>query len=166
MLIPAKGQLYLNLTNGLDVLPLLTHQYYKVIRIQSTACEQKRWDFILSDLDHNLLFDLAIGQVCYIVDCSHTGKMTRALYQGLEWIRYALTRYWLDKPYKPLVKGMNVEKYFSKMYEEKVSKQTFNKLKYYKKFLLTEEIRLVPISWETEHDGDYEYFKKIVEQYK
>src|SRR5574340_1552415 len=63
----SKDVIYLNLTNGLEALPLFADNY-KIICIQSTACEQKRWDYILADLDYNLLFDLALGNNCFIID--------------------------------------------------------------------------------------------------
>ena len=34
------------------------------VRIQSTACEQQRFEAILQDLDSNLLLHLALGHWC------------------------------------------------------------------------------------------------------
>ena len=44
-------KVYLNLTNGIEFLDneLMQARVYDFIRIQSTACEQKRWDFVIQE---------------------------------------------------------------------------------------------------------------------
>lgn len=149
------ARVYLNLTNGLEILfsedlrtkiELLAGGQEvdftpRVIRIQSTALEQKRWDFVIQDLDHGLLFDLATGNTVIVVDYSSHKPESRALYQGLPFIRYVLTRYWLGREEIPWVKKHNVQFLFRKLYSG-LNSQVFAKLSYYRQFLLTESINL------------------------
>ena len=156
--------IYLNLTNGIEALEVLKHTSLhdiKFVRIQSTACEQKRWDFILQELDYNFLMGIALGETITVVDYSATKGQTRAVYQGLEFIKYVLNKYWLNKEYTPNVKGFNCSEYFKSVYD-KLDKRTFKKLEYFKKFLTTSEIRLKSMCFKTEHDGDYKYYSILL----
>ena len=56
---------------------------------------------------------------------------------------------------------MNCSEYFQKEYK-KLDNKTFKKLKYLKKFLNTDKINLTCISFNTNHDGDYNYYKNIL----
>ena len=67
-----KEKHYYNLTNGLQFKNF--NEPYSFIRIQSTACEQKRWDFIIQDLDNDFLYNLAIGNTCIVYDLSEKKK--------------------------------------------------------------------------------------------
>lgn len=158
-----KPIIYLNLTNGLEALPLFADGY-KTIRIQSTACEQKRWDYILADLDNGLLFDLAIGKSCFIIDYTQRKKIPRALFQGVEWIKFVLNRVWLNKEYKPMVRGNDASKYFMEQYRL-LNNVTLNKIKYYRKFINTEEINLIAVGRQTANDGNYTYYAELCKAY-
>ena len=150
---------YLNLTNGIEALRY-TASPQRFIRIQSTACEQKRWDFILQDLDYDFLLSLALGRRCAIYDFGHTGT-PRALWQGVEWIKYALTRNWLKAEYKPIVRGHNASGYFADQYAN-LEARTLSKLKYFRKFVQTETIDLEVIAAPTTHDGQYAYYAELL----
>src|SRR3989304_3594428 len=152
---------FINLTNGIEALLYNAPDGIGFIRIQSTACEQKRWDFILQDLDNNFLMWLAIGAECVVIDFGANKNVPRAIYQGLEFVRYVLNRRWLGLAIKPIVRGNNVSEYFSEQYD-KLSDSTLKKLDYFKKFLLCHEIKLSSIASETCHDGQYEYYKEII----
>jgi len=151
---------FINLTNGIEKIPDLVE--YSFIRIQSTACEQKRWDFILQDLDHNLLMNLAMGNKCIIYDFSKKGR-SRALWQGVEWIKFILNIVWFGIEPKAIVKKRNVTDYFHEQ-REAVSRSTIKKLKYYRKFLLTNELKCVIVGNITEHDGDYPYYTDLIKE--
>lgn len=153
---------YVNLTNGIEAIPELKE--FRFIRIQSTACEQKRWDFILQDLDYDFLMNLAIGNTCIVYDFSNKRDVSRAIFQGLEWVRYALNRRWLNRMIKPIVRGHNVSRYFDEVYRQ-LEDRTKKKLDYFKKFLLTDEIRLQAVCRRTSHDGNYEYYREILANY-
>lgn len=156
---------YLNLTNGIEFIPKLSgHDKLKFIRIQSTACEQKRWDFILQELDYNFLLDLALGNNVTVVDYGANKEVSRACYQGVEWIKYALNKCWFGKDGKAFVRGTDVTNYFGECYA-KLEKRTLKKLSYFKKFLATESLHLDYQSTSTDKDGDYEYYKAILEEY-
>ena len=87
--------------------------------------------------------------------------MSRALYQGIEFIKYVLNRRWLDKEEKAFVRGHNVTEYFRQEYS-KLSENTKKKLDYVKKFLNTDEIHIETCCRKSYHDGQYEYFKELV----
>lgn len=64
-------------------------------RLTSTACEQQDYDKVLTELDADLLVSLALGRSCLVWDagCRHQRSgCPRALWLGLEWVRFALTR--------------------------------------------------------------------------
>lgn len=63
-------------------------------RIQSTACEQKRWGTILREAGYDLLFELASGNEVEIFDCSRRPREPRALWQGVPWVVFACQRAW------------------------------------------------------------------------
>jgi len=132
---------YLNLTNGLQAIERNELEYYRYLRLQSTACEQKRWDFIIQDLDNDFLMNLALGNDCVVYDYSEKKNCTRALYQGLEWVKYVLSRRWFGADVIPLVRGHNCQKYFDDCYN-KLDKKTFRKIDYFKKHIDTKTLNL------------------------
>jgi hypothetical protein len=162
-----KIKIYLNLTNGIEFLSDTDFKEdYNFVRIQSCACERHLWNKILSDLDYNFLMDIALGYTVIVCDASPHKMFSRALYQGVEFIKYALNRIWLDKMTIPYVKGIRCDKYFNEEFN-KLDKSTLKKIKYLRKFLNTDKIDIICISTTTTHDGDYNYFKKLlVDKYK
>lgn len=150
---------FINLTNGLELLDLIPNPHF--VRIQSTACEQKRWDFIIQDLDHTFLLNLAIGNHCVVWDCSHKGE-SRAIWQGLPWIKFALENYWWGNPQIPFVKKHNVLNYFGQCYKT-ITEETKSKLSYYFKFIKKSrsfDLDLTGKSMVTHKDGNYVFFVK------
>lgn len=153
---------FVNLTNGIEAVPNITEPY-AFIRIQSTACEQKRWDFVLQELDYTFLLALASGEVCAIYDYGANKPVPRALYQGVEWVRYALTRRWLGVEVTPYIRGHQVLRYFRECYAA-LDRRTFAKIDYVRKFLNTDELRIDVRTGSTEHDGNYEYYARILRE--
>lgn len=154
---------YLNLTNGIEYIPNVNS--FNFIRIQSTACEQKRWDFILQELDYNFLMDLALGEEVIVVDYGANKEVPRACYQGLEWVKFALNKCWFGKEEKAVVRGYDSTNYFRECYA-KLDKRTLKKLEYFKKFLMTNKLHLECQTSSTDKDGSYEYYKEILKTYK
>lgn len=154
---------YFNLTNGLEFLEEIKD--FKFVRIQSTLCEAKCWDKLILDLDYNFLIDLAQGNTVYVYDTSRNKKQSRAIYQGLEFIRYVLYRKWLNVQIEAYVKHNKVTDYFEIQYNS-LSVAAKKKLDYVKKFLNTNEIKLQGYCKKSLHDGQYEYFKNILKKYK
>lgn len=153
---------YLNLTNGIESLPSLPPgEPFGFVRIQSTACEQKRWDFLLSDLDNDFLLHLAIGTRCVIHDFSSRKNVPRAIYQGVEMIRYVLYKHWLRTSITCTVHRVNTTRYFAEVYRE-LKPPTLKKLSYFRKFLLTDRIRLDALPGRTDYDGNYELYREML----
>lgn len=142
---------FINLTNGLEALPVLAEQapHLNFVRIQSSKCEANDFYGILADLDHNLLFRLASGCECVIYDYGSRRtawygddpdtKIPRALWWGVEWVRYALRVKWRvdgdegEDEAPPTFRGYNVKK----LLDEKLArlpKPLSKKLRYYRKF--------------------------------
>lgn len=163
-----KKKTYLNLTNGLEWLEedsfLEKYDEFEIVRIQSSHCEAKAWNKLLLDLDYGFLLDLATSGIVEIYDTSSKKDMSRALFQGIEVIKYVLTRRWLGiKPEKVYVRGNDSTKYFEWIYD-RLSEEVKKKLDYVKKFLNPEleEIRIDVVCKTSLHDGDFEYFKKLL----
>lgn len=155
---------YLNLTNGLEYANEIKD--YKVVRIQSTICEAKNWDKLIQDLDYNFLLDLAQGNKIEIYDTSSRKKVSRALFQGVEFIKYAINRRWFNnESIKAIVKGQDVTPYFKKEYN-KLNKNTKKKLDYIKKFLNTDHISIETNCKNTIYDGKYDYYKNLLKEKK
>lgn len=151
---------YINLTNGLEAIETLPKDF-SFVRIQSTACEQKRWGHILDDLPYNFLIDLAQGNCCIVHDFSQKKEHPRAIYQGLPWIRYALTRCWFNVHQAPFIKGNNVSEYFCECYNN-LNKKTITRLRYvWKLFGNTDEVHLFGHSKRTQHDGNYQFYREL-----
>ena len=159
---PEAKLIFINLTNGLELLPGISGEI-EFIRIQSSLCEAKNWSQIIEDLDYNFLINLAQGKECLILDCSQRGGESRAIWQGVQWIRYAVNRAWFDIRTESWTRSHNSTEYFKKEYE-KLSKRAKRKLRYIKKFLNCFFIKLYAYGGWTEHDGDYEYFRKILKE--
>lgn len=83
---------YVNLSGGMPWLREFPDARFT--RIQSTACEQKRWGTILREAGYDFLYSLASGTEVEIYDCSRRPREPRALWQGLPWIVYACQRTW------------------------------------------------------------------------
>ena len=92
---------YLNPTNGIESIPMLRfwNEDYRFIRKQSTICEQKNWDRLIQDLDYDFLMNIAISNKCYIYDYGARKPIPRAVYQGVEFIKYVLHKRWLNEEY-------------------------------------------------------------------
>jgi len=62
-----RGSLhFVNLSNGVEALPLLQGQPFAFVRIQSSHCEANNFDGILGALDSTFLMYLAMGHDCYM----------------------------------------------------------------------------------------------------
>ena len=138
---------YVNLTNGVEAIPTLQGDY-RFIRIQSTICEQRLWDRLIQDLDYDFLMNLALGHKCVVYDFGARKPIPRAVYQGLEFVKYVLNRRWLDKEYitnvnrsKNKERKNNCNDYFAKCYEQ-LEDRTKKKLDYFIPYINTDVIYL------------------------
>lgn len=148
---------FINLSSGLDWSHDLATEDVAFIRVQSTWCEQKRWDDLLWDIDANLLMHLALGHTCIIYDASAKRDMARALWQGIELLRYCLSAAW-GVPYDPpAVRGIDNEMacYFDEVWRN-LDTRTKRRLRYFRNFLHTDRIDLQQRCRRTRLDGRYD----------
>jgi hypothetical protein len=101
----AQCQHFVNLTNGLEAVPLLTQRGlpFSYMRLESTQLEQKNYDQVLASLDPNLLMHLALGYSCIIWDFGSRNRrrgVPRAIWFGIEFVRFALAREWYGVGYR------------------------------------------------------------------
>ena len=158
---------YLNLTNGLERLdrgPADQHQW-RFLRLQSTWCEQKLWeDIIWSSVSDDLLFNLAVGNLCIVVDYGARKQEPRAVWQGLEWVKFVLHMRWYGVRYEPTGRCETAGKYFYDQYC-RMGPRTAAKLDYFKPFLYGYDvIRLAALRESTMHDGDKDYYANLVKE--
>lgn len=151
---------FVNLTNGIEAIPTIDGEY-GFIRIQSTACEQKRWDFVIQELDYSFLMALALGHEVIVYDFGARKDVPRAVYQGLALVRYVLDRRWFGIDVTPFVRGHNVHRYFDAVYRA-LDGRTLKKLDYFRKFLRTDRIHLRAVTAATEHDSQYEWYREVL----
>ena len=158
---------YINLTNEVEAIPKIQGDY-RFIRIQSTICEQKLWDRLIQDLDYDFLMNLALDHKCVVYDFGARKPVPRAVYQGLEFVKYVLNRRWLDREYitnvnrsKNQERKNNCNDYFDKCYQQ-LEDRTKKKLDYFLPYVNTEEINLVCITDCTQHDGDKDFYKEVL----
>ena len=131
-----------NLTNGVNCNLFqggtLDPSIVRVTRIQSTQCEQKQWSSVLNTLGPEFFATLARTQQHLVFhDRSERDRYTRALWQGVPWIMYAVTRTWYpDHDFGPGVvltrqgRVMNVGLYWDDMYRS-LPERTLKMLRYY-----------------------------------
>lgn len=157
---------YINLTNGIESLPTLPIGY-RFIRIQSTTCEQKNWDRLIQDLDYDFLLNVALGNECVIYDYGARKPIPRAVYQGLEFLKYVLHKRWLDGKYLTDCNRSNGEhvrkdcnSYFESCYRN-LKDRTKKKLDYFKPYVVG-KVNIVAVTDATMHDGDKEFYRNIL----
>lgn len=85
---------YINLTRGLFCPHMDGCDDPYFTRIQSTACEQKLWPAVLSGVGPDLLTFLAAGGGVVVHDLSEKDRETRAMWQGLKFIKRACETFW------------------------------------------------------------------------
>lgn len=81
---------FINLTNGIQAIEDYKLSDYSFIRIQSTACEQKRFEEIVVTLSDDFLMSCAMGRNCIVYDYGANKTIPRAIWQGLEWVKFVL----------------------------------------------------------------------------
>ncbi|KAL1503986.1 hypothetical protein AB1Y20_010402 [Prymnesium parvum] len=177
---------FINLSNGIEALePLaragLAADSVSFVRVQSSHCEARDFDGILSSLDHNLLMHLALGFECRVYDYGSRGNVwenargeaelrfvPRALWWGLEWARYALHTLWRLPPARepPTLRGVNVQSLFDAQMR-KLPKPLGKRLKYYRPYVAADlaELRLRCFYAETDLDGNREAYGAMLRRY-
>ena len=167
---------FINLTNGVEAIPRLLacgvkESEINYVRIQSTHCESRNYNGILENLDSTFLMNLARGNICLLYDYGSrgTGKLIgendekfgipRSYWLGVEWIRHALANIWnLSESCgeKRYVRGYNSANHFNEQVQL-IPKTLRRRLKYYRSFLVTENLHLYPIYKRTLHDSNKQF---------
>ena len=159
-MLKGKFVYFLNCTTGLEFLDAISKDCeLHFTRIQSTSGEQGRWNYILNNVDNDFLMHLAIGSKCVFFDCTsrYGGRRdSRAIWQCIEWIKYAIHRCWFDEEIKC---PYGQHKHFQHIYNHNLKKATKRRLRYFKRFVLTDKIYLKTVCCRTTHDSDFEYFR-------
>lgn len=137
---------FINLTNGIEWIPYLTD--YSFVRIESTAIEKDDWLRILRDLDVNLLMHLSLGYECHIYDCGTRREVSKTISVGVPYIKKFLTDRWLNCIEMRAI--------------DRETQHLKRKIQYFKRYLNTNEIRLIGHSKSTINDGDRSYFKNTI----
>lgn len=150
---------FINLTNGIEPMVLQCLSPVAFIRVQSTTCEQKQWDRLLMDLDNNFLMHLALGFDCHVWDGSVHSRPARAMRQGMELVRFLVDSIWFDVEY---IAPQGQSNYFKSL---DLTTPVWNKLRYFRRFVAGDEVRLTTHSIVTVHDGDYDYYAQAVKEW-
>ena len=125
---------------------------------------------VIGELDANFLLAAALGYSCVVYDYGSRDKKRgapRALWYGLEFVRYALNVEWFGAADRvPVLRGKNVSRDFSKKIRS-FSKSAKKKLRYYRKFLTDDVkkhgcVRLVGVYTFTTHDDDETFYATLL----
>lgn len=152
---------FINLTNGLQAIEEygLDPSDVRFIRIQSTWCEQKRWEDILMALSDDFLMQAALGHECVVYDYGAGKPVPRAVWQGLEWVKFVLWRLWHAEPYLPEGRAAQAWGYFGKAYYC-LSDRAKARLGYFRKFVAG-PLRIRAVTSATELDGKTEEYVRM-----
>jgi hypothetical protein len=152
---------FINLTNGIQAIKDYNLKNYRFMRLQSTLCEQKRWDHITKGLSEDLLLNLALGNNCIIYDYGANRQVPRAIWQGVEWIKFILNKRWFNNDYVPEGRMRGGQGYFDEVYRN-LSSTSMSKIKYFRKYLDTPDINLKFICSPTQKDSNVEYYRSLL----
>ena len=178
---------FINLSNGAEVLRSLkaggvSPDAISFMRVQSSHCEAQDFNGLLNGLDHNLLMHLALGFDCRVYDFGSRGNqwlvegsddetehlyVPRAVWWGLEWTRFALSRMWrLPEQGPPLLRGYNVQRPFEAKLNE-LPKSLAKRLKYYRSHLAPDldTLHLRGYYAPAAHDGEKEVYREMLVQH-
>ncbi len=140
---PAK--IYVNMTNGLEFFernPQIDANDVVFMRVQSTHCEQKQWELVFASIPDDMLMRLALGYKVIVVDYGKRHQMPRALWQGMELLKYVLYRMWFDREYMPQTRAVSDNgEYFANVYLRlRDNRRIRRRIEYFKRFLQTDDL--------------------------
>lgn len=113
-----------------------------VCRIQSTQCERKQWESVLYGAGPDLLYQLARGAYVVVHDTSERPRLTRAVWQGLPFIRRSCELLW-GLALSPIEGrgGRMMEQYFDTVLRD-LSGPVRNYVRHYGQYLCTSRLSL------------------------
>ena len=118
-------KLYVNLTAGIEHLAYADMEH-GVVRIQSSQLESQSLWKVINGLDYQFLIDACLHGVV-LRDVSAHKDMSRALFQGIPWIKFAMQMRVAERfggrtdTITAKVKQHNVTDYFKKFYKNSKS---------------------------------------------
>lgn len=137
---------FVNLTNGLQCCDA-SYNNPRYIRIQSSWLEQKRFEDVLVTASPDLMLALIYtrNQLPVVHDLSERPRYTRAQWQGLPWLRFALEKA-SGRVITPVIMnrnlsthGHNATQYFHWQFDQ-LSDRAKKTVKYYNRFVQDEFI--------------------------
>ena len=168
---------FVNLKNGIEAIPTLKRELqivdYDFVRIQSSLLEAGNVEKMILELDAALLAQLALGRSCFVWDYGSRdvvkGKGNpRALWYGVEFVRFALRREWFPDGVgatapPPVLRGKQVEKDWTHKLSM-LSRGAKRKIRYYKQFIPEGvcDVRLIGVYRPTTHDDDVEFYRSTL----
>ena len=179
---PTRVHHYINLTNGLEALSNLVDHVppasVQFCRFQSSHCEASRPDFLLRNLETSMLFQLARGHCVLVYDYGSRNKKRgapRALWMGVEFVRWALERVWYKVEGRPVwVRGNNVAGEYDRLLKD-LDSQTYKKLKYFRRYIERDierdgveedsRVQLYGVYADTEHDCDDGFYLRMAREF-
>ena len=150
---------FINLTNGMQAIKDYGLSDFRFIRLQSTACEQKLWEEIILSISDDFLMSVALGRDCVVYDYGANKDIPRAIWQGLEWLKYVLYLKWYNQEYTPQGRSSKSRSYFYEQYK-KLSKRARTRLNYFRNYA-DGELRISSITDKTKKDGNLEWYVNI-----
>jgi hypothetical protein len=147
---------FINLTNGIQAIEDYNLKNLHFIRIQSTWCEQKEWERIILTISDDFLMYAALNVPCVVYDYGANKNIPRAIWQGLEWIKFVLTRVWYNTDYHIKSRGSkSMENYFN-VELKRLSAIAYNRIAYYRKYLtnpVTKQFNIQAVTNSTDKDN-------------
>jgi hypothetical protein len=134
----------------------------RIMRLPSSWCERKMWTELVQGSSDEFLLNLAVGNTCWVLDCGAHHAVPRACWQGVEWLRFALTEAITGNTAElPIGRAHQCGAMFYQAYRD-LPKSAKKKLKYYAQFAVAGwAANIVYCCSQTRHDGNYTLLKNI-----
>jgi hypothetical protein len=112
-----------------------------------------------------MLLRLAMGEECRIYDYGANKPISRACWQGLEWVRYVLCRRWLGKRIQPRGRSSLMSGYFEEQYKLALSDRALRRLDYFANMAKPSRYPFITVVCaQTDKDGDSGYFMNCLQE--
>ena len=173
---------YLNLTDGIEAGSVLLDLGIDPLRIRfSSVCssyfERKSLDGAIGRLGADFLMELALGSACCLVDFGTKRELSRAVYQGVPFVKYCLERNWFDisphsvfiTPRSSSAEEHDVADLYGRWYHG-LDRSTKGFLRRFKKYARnrsdgSKDVRLFGVSTSTSNDGHPDYYISLARSF-
>lgn len=169
-----NGVHFINLSNGLEAAPFLSRLgiSFGVIRAQSSQCESSKPEKLLDAISDDFLLALAQGNTAYVYDFGSRDPqwgVPRALWYGMEFVRWVLELEWLGEPTRPpSLRGKDGGEQFRSRLRA-MREDTKKRIKYFRQFLpqegLPHGVSIACMYSSTSMDGQKEYYSRLAEEW-